>query len=1287
LASQPLQYPAAVGRFQRAPRRYRARELRKRGQKETPVILIDDRAYNHNARGVFPWVLAVHLPNGKSHSVEWSEPHFIVGTEVADGIFTVQGDGILSRHLRVDLGEETVTLEPLANAELTEVQGIAITHSTTAEYPVRIRVGSVEMLIDRGSTVSETSTALESIAVGKRQEPVYTVKKEPALLVVNEAASGEKTIESTIAFSMELDPAPVENMLPVQKSYALKKEIARGGMGRIFLAEDVKLERQVAVKVSHTGNSCENSAFYREAKILARLSHPNIVPLHNFGEDSHGRPFYSMKLVEGQTLKEVLKRLRTRDAVTTLDFTLQRLLNIFRRVCHGIEFAHSAGYLHRDLKPENIMIGEHGEVLVMDWGLAQAFRHDAQEGVGRVSQEDGKRVVEGTPQYMSPEQACADPIDERSDIYSLGAILYAILTLRSPVQGKSLEGILKKVRSGEILPIEAPSLKPAAPGLHATTKQRVPTALEAIVTKAMHRDRANRYTQVTALIRDIEAYQAGFPTSAENAGALRHLGLLIRRHSALTAVLLLSFLGASTSAVRLAQSERDARVQAMRAQESALLAEHSAIAAREQGRAAVEAHRASRVAMADAMMASAYVAESELDPKSIRQALNNVEQEFRSQSWEYLNNRLNRADLTIEAPNQTTFKSVLSYRDKKSELIVLLSDGSIQLVNWITGKFTLLGKIDPKGLPPSPSSVPTLAFSRGASSVALIRNFAPEGQPNCQLEIINLSSGETSYKVPLNLSSTFLRRYQIQFNPTDSFLLLSSPNEAGVLLIDVKNQRIKWKYSSGGTTFANFTATAPNEGQSVRVYSSKQIVDLDPETGAVQKAIPFSKPLLTPTRKVIPDLGGAGYFATTSLGWMRFDSQAARVTQLTAAPLGAADIALHVGLNTVITGSPQAAGYGAIQFWDAGSGELLRSEMVFMDKRPSKDWILTSRPDSPRVALTSGSLMKVWVIGAPAYVKSIRSERHREGMGGSNFAFFDQPWHAFRLIGGANGYRMEGIDLRMGEGADAATNSAPVPVPEGVLEASINGRFFSSYDAATHRLTIYESRDGVFNPFQQFENCGNMQSRCPSPDGNSVWRSQHFFTALNKQRFIKLERERYASEDFSKTSTAWVGNTHVVEIVSTVASNETDPAPQKVMVLWSVNQTKPLSEIAAPDAYAVCASPDGTQIAEAGEDMKLRIRNGSTLAIERELRVHDGTVKCVAWNPRLPLIATTSSDHTLKIWDLRTDKQVAYYSLMEGIPDKICWSPDGSALALAFPDQNKHVVRIFLPSVCRQQPE
>lgn len=1235
-----------------------------------------------------PWVLAIHRGGGKSQSVEWSEPRFTVGTDVADGVFTIQGDGILPRHLRVELGEESVTLEPLSIAKLTEVQGISISTTTTADYPVRIRIGSVEMLIDRVSAMYETSTTFDSIEVGKPQERISERACDSPLLIVKESVSAAKTIESTMSFSVEMDAAPMEDSVQVHKTYALKKEIARGGMGRIFLAEDPNLGRQVAVKISHTLDANENSAFYREAKILAHLSHPNIVPIHNFGEDSRGRPFYSMNLVGGQTLQQVLKRLRSKDAVTTLDFSLQRLLGIFRRVCHAIEFAHSTGYLHRDLKPDNIMIGEYGEVLVMDWGLAKPLRHTPQQRGGRISEEDEKRGLEGTPQYMSPEQASLDQLDERSDIYSLGAILYAILTLRAPVQGKTLEEVLNKVLSGDILPLEAPSFKPATPGLYGARKLRVPTALEAITRKAMHLNRSNRYKHVADLIRDIEAYQGGFPTNAEKASALRHLGLLVRRHRSLTAVLLLSFLGAAISTVRLARSESIARAYALRAEENALRAEKNAITAREQERAAVEAHRISRVSTANAMMASASFAEAELDLKSMRQALNNVEPDFRSQRWEYLDQRLDRADLNIIAPHETTFKSVINSRDKKPELIVLLSDGSIQSVNCISGEFTMLGKIELKSVPSWSSATPAFAASSGASNIAFIGNLeASKDDANCQLEIINLPSGALSLELPLKLSQNFLKRYQIQFDPAYQLLLLSSQNDPTILLVDVINKRIKWTHSAPEINYTTFVGSSPDAPLSVRVYSSKQIIDLNPATKAVRQTLSASeKTVFPPPRKIIPENVAGGYFATSAYGWIHFEPHGSQVTQSTGVPLGASDIAYNSPLNTIITTSPQKGGYGVIQFWNASSGELLRSEMIAINKRPSKDWILATQSDSHRVALISGSIMKVWFLGDPAYVRSIRSEKCKEGMDGSNFAFFDQPWHAFQVIRESTGSRMDGIDLRKGEEVDVENGSAAAPPVSSVPSASINGCFFASLDTTTHRITIYESNHSRFTPVHQFENCENMPSQCPSPDGNSVWRSQHFFTALNKQNFIRLDRERFAAEDLSRASTAWVGNKHVVEIVTPVAPNENDTGTQRMLVLWSIDQAKCLSETPAPDAYAVCASPDGHQIAEAGEDLKVRIRNGSTLSIERELRIHDGPIRCIAWNPKLPFLATTSSDHTLKIWDLRTDKQIAYYSLMTGIPDKICWSPDGSALALAFPDENKHLVKIFLPSVCRQQP-
>jgi serine/threonine-protein kinase len=241
-----------------------------------------------------------------------------------------------------------------------------------------------------------------------------------------------------MAFALEMDTAPFGKSVTVEKIYALKGEIARGGMGHVFLAEDKTLNRQVALKVGHTGDATAKAAFHREARILSRLSHPNIVPMHNFGEDAAGRPFYSMKLVRGQTLNSVIQNLRKNDPPTMLEFSLQRLLNVFRRVCDAIEFAHSVGYMHRDIKPENVMIGEDSEVWVIDWGLAQALRQASSPNADDVPQHDRKYAVEGTPQYMSPEQALGSALDERADIYSLGAILYAILTFQAPVQGISL---------------------------------------------------------------------------------------------------------------------------------------------------------------------------------------------------------------------------------------------------------------------------------------------------------------------------------------------------------------------------------------------------------------------------------------------------------------------------------------------------------------------------------------------------------------------------------------------------------------------------------------------------------------------------------------------------------------------------------------------------------------------------------------------------------------------------------------------------------------------------------
>jgi eukaryotic-like serine/threonine-protein kinase len=199
--------------------------------------------------------------------------------------------------------------------------------------------------------------------------------------------------------------------------YTILDEIGRGGMGAVFVARDERLEREVAIKVSNGVLGAEVERRLKdEARILATLEHPGIVPIHDAGRLADGRLFYVMKRVRGTTLSEHL-------GVVT---SLSERLGIFERICDAVNFAHAHGVVHRDLKPDNIMIGEFGEVLVMDWGAAQAGEAGQGPGGGTFRQGVSPRpssMVLGTRGFMAPEQERAEQIDARADVYSLGAVL------------------------------------------------------------------------------------------------------------------------------------------------------------------------------------------------------------------------------------------------------------------------------------------------------------------------------------------------------------------------------------------------------------------------------------------------------------------------------------------------------------------------------------------------------------------------------------------------------------------------------------------------------------------------------------------------------------------------------------------------------------------------------------------------------------------------------------------------------------------------------------------------
>jgi serine/threonine protein kinase len=379
--------------------------------------------------------------------------------------------------------------------------------------------------------VEKSLAAVSSLGSARRElEQIADPDLHASLALVSAAPATDADPEATRSFAVGTPTSGGQR-------FRILRPHAKGGLGEVFVAHDEELHREVALKEiqeRHADNPDSRARFLLEAEITGGLEHPGIVPVYGLGTYADGRPFYAMRFIKGDSLKDAIKRFHASDlsggrkppepdsgglrpplspplGERTLAF--RKLLGRFVDVCNAIAYAHSRGVLHRDLKPGNVMLGNYGETLVVDWGLAKPVgrpegSNTSGEGTLRPASASGSSATQtgsalGTPAFMSPEQAAGrlDQLGPATDVYGLGATLYSLLTGKAPFEDRDAGQVLQKVQKGEF-------------PLPRQIKASVPAALEAVCLKAMALRPADRYASARALADDIEHWLAGEPVSA-----------------------------------------------------------------------------------------------------------------------------------------------------------------------------------------------------------------------------------------------------------------------------------------------------------------------------------------------------------------------------------------------------------------------------------------------------------------------------------------------------------------------------------------------------------------------------------------------------------------------------------------------------------------------------------------------------------------------------------------------------------------------------------------------------
>ncbi len=595
--------------------------------------------------------------------------------------------------------------------------------------------------------------------------------------------------------------------------YKEKSEQGRGGMGRVLLVHDEALGREIVMKellprpntVNNHGEASPvrrsgsiMARFLQEARITGQLTHPSIVPVYELGRRQDDTLYYTMKLVRGQTLAAKLKEAKNHNQRVAL-------LSHFADLCQAMAYAHSRGVIHRDLKPQNVMVGEFGETVVIDWGLAkvkgqedahaaemeetfQALQVDSKEPLSRTA--SGEAL--GTPAYMPPEQAVGriEQIDERSDVYSLGAVLYEILTGAPPFTGGSAPEILSRV------------VRESPPSIH-DLEPDAPLELAAICARAMRKDPEERYQSASEIAEDVERFLSGALVDAYDYHFSEHLKRFMRQHRTALVTAAVGLLALFAISIwSYARLVRD-RAEAIDLRELAQHAEMEAVAAQEQ-------------ANLERYYTTVALAATQVEQQRfgfVPQLLESCPRELRGWEWHYLLSLCNREDRLLQAHQRHLRAMDLSSGGR----LLATADGWEELTVWDADTLELKWRYD------EPIDVQAAAFHpRNAYLVVVVREHGPRGS-RYRLEILDVETGQ-ALEEPIPLLDNPLA---LEFAPDGNTLYIGT-HVSALMVIDTQTWRLRQLLEDQKIVFA--VAVSPDGRWVASGDSSSRIIVRDTET-------------------------------------------------------------------------------------------------------------------------------------------------------------------------------------------------------------------------------------------------------------------------------------------------------------------------------------------------------------------------------------------------------------------------------------------------------------------------